>query len=215
MGETQLKLMWMQSARRVTPDWDSKEVFQLRWLPCLLFLVIGSLIFTEVAVAEDLLGVYFDQVAGVDSFETTVDDEIVTMYLTIVSPSSTEPIEEYVGTVAFRGASQWDALSPWGCGIVWIYPTAFVSCVGVSPMPNTGSVVVLEYQLRVPTPSTRVDVLLKLNQVSGPYYVPFGSTERVQLLPTSGDFDVPVAVINGGAVGVSMLQWGSVKSQYH
>lgn len=176
----------------------------------LLFAVLSA----RGAAAQDQVGVYFDVAGESTQYATSVDGEIVAMYLVIVNPTAVGDIDEYVGTLRFvgDGVGGWQATPVAGCSIAFVPPTVYESCT--DPIESSSLVTVLEYSLQVPTPATLIEVYVLLNEVEGPYYSVVGSDDVVRLTPVSGDFDAPVALINSGTVGQDADTWGTMKASY-
>ena len=174
-------------------------------------LLLGS----RPALSQDLVGVFFDTNGESTSYITSVENEIVSLYLTILAPSASGPIEDFVGTVSFVSEGSvvnWNAAPVSGCSTAWVCPTAYLYCA--EPLSPSSVVVVLEYTVEVPSPATTVEAYLRLNEVEGPFYMVAGSDEQIRLNPVSGSFDGPAAVINAGAVAAAGSSWGTLKSIY-
>jgi hypothetical protein len=187
--------------------------------PCLGVLVGGSLIMNGgVAIASDQVGVYFD-IAGTINTTTAVDPTQYQQAWVIIKDLSTPmcivqvigriegPIADYCWR-SLIGSYDYDCLLPWGTE----------RCGYMPAIEPQASVPIVEMWFRVISSDPPVRFFVDL---SSPEWGPSGygppgweSTGAfVQLTPSSGSPEVPVAMING-PVPVESSSWGSVKAMY-
>ena len=175
----------------------------------------ACLLFASGVLAQDLVAVFFDQAGTQTNTWTNTDNQIVTGYLAILEPSDSRGIAGYSGTLL--GTNGLTPLSyQTECHVSWIPPpTVLVLCD--NPIPAEALVIVAEFSVLVPTPSTVVDFYFSLGEGLQAHYNPAGTEfgEMVFLTPVSGEYGLAVARINGEAPVPAMAHdWGSVKAMY-
>ena len=182
-------------------------------------LVLATVSFAQSDTGPDGLGLYFDQGATVVSATMTEETESVTAYLILNNPTVEGNLNHWsAGVSAFLG----------GPGNAQVTGSPVVGQNLASNMPGSES---WTFEVSVgdePTlPTENITVLAVINILPYVYdvpihlYVTFGwefggygtDLGGADFQPSSGSWDLPVAVINGQApVAEKSQSWGQVKA---
>lgn len=192
-------------------------IIAMRMAAVLLVLFLPLVSAAQVDPDADGIGIYFDTSATLTSVTApVVPPGEVQLSAWLVATRMSVP-----GFIRhFEGMVEWDhaegmALEGMSAGfdMCWEMPVSNYDnmCTDVEPgTVATGDAVVL----------TRYDVTLYGDQVPMRFYIPsfrlwlYGGAEVV-MSPSSGDWNLPVAVINGPApVAAQGVTWGAVKSLF-
>jgi hypothetical protein len=188
-------------------------------------LVVSIILFASSAVAQidpgpDGIGVYFD--TGATTVQVMVEEETlsVTAYLILTRPTLQGTLYYWEATVATGCGDGYGSAEVIGApinagNIVMNMPGqgffSFVSSTdGYPPYELTGSAMVLAELEIIGQYFHQVSICVG----EGALYAVSGEDWLV-MNPSSGDWDLPVATINGLApVGVESESWGGVKALY-
>ncbi len=183
-----------------------------------VILVISCSIFMAVSALAcvDELGVFFDEAGTISVYETNGTETYVRAWVAVIgmsAPDSFMAIEFWldvdgVGVDSFTsliGSGQFPAG----------YGGLFMLAAG-SPIPPCDLILIFETWIWMPDPNARREIHVGPIPAS-PYDSPgYGTSSLVyyHLTPTSGAYDLPVAVINPDAMATVTGAWGDVKRLY-
>ncbi|MEN8007523.1 MAG: hypothetical protein ABFS42_10935 [Candidatus Krumholzibacteriota bacterium] len=189
----------------------------IRNLVLIAFIVLTG---TAIAQDQDVVGIYFDEEGLTSTVQTTQSPEDVIAWVILKNISSQSGLSGFAmkgfWTLPYEGPCGDNLLGPQLgiCNIEWIFGAE-------PPVPQAEILPVVRFQVHVLAPTERVDLFIQpldyppLNYGDAVYEANDGSPGTIiPLHPTSGSYDLPVAVINGGEVAVKSAHWGAVKSMY-
>ncbi len=191
----------------------------------LVLVFSGTSVFAQVDPDPNGIGIYFDQGATVNSAVITEGTDVVTAYLILTNPSlegnldfwtcrvSTYLDDPFQGTTISGGPVNGTNI------IVSNMPGSFSWSFRVynyddPPLEATFATVLSELEILVVDFDRPIFLYVRGGGVDGEVGYSVGP-EGASMNPSSGSWDLPVAVINGEAPVVTESQsWGQLKSLY-
>ena len=158
----------------------------------------------QVQSAQDAIGVFFDANGQDDWLETSVYNQMVTAYLTIINPSQASGISGWECSLLIGGGGYFTSWTYAGNGLNIVSPPQFQVGIPGYPLPQQPAVTLATFTFIQPSPHEQSRIYINCYQNPSLPGVPVYAAGHdpgllVPLTWTSGNASNPVAVVNDGA----------------